>query len=74
MEYFPPPGIGIEIRMDPHYFELLDPDLDPGKKLPTKLKKEFSCVGCLRAEGFFCSLGVLCRGLEISKLQFLIKK
>jgi hypothetical protein len=28
----------------------------------------------LRAEGFFCSLGVLYGGLGISKLQFLIKK
>jgi hypothetical protein len=28
----------------------------------------------LRAEGFFCSLDVLYRGLGISKLQFLIKK
>jgi hypothetical protein len=28
----------------------------------------------LRAEGFSCSLGVLYGGLEISKLQFLIKK
>jgi hypothetical protein len=27
----------------------------------------------LRAEGFSCSLGVLYGGLEISKLQFLIK-
>ncbi len=28
----------------------------------------------MRAEGFFCSLGVLYGGLGISKLQFLIKK
>jgi hypothetical protein len=28
----------------------------------------------LRAEGFSCSLDVLYRGLEISTLQFLIKK
>jgi hypothetical protein len=28
----------------------------------------------LRADGFSCSLGVLYRGLGISKLQFLIKK
>ncbi len=39
---------------------------------------EFSCLstGCslLRAEGFSCSLGVLCGGLGLSKLQFLIKK
>jgi hypothetical protein len=28
----------------------------------------------LRAEGFFCSLGVLYGGLGIGKLQFLIKK
>ncbi len=36
----------------------------------------FSCTGCslLRAEGFFCNLGVLYGGLGISKLQFLIKK
>jgi hypothetical protein len=36
----------------------------------------FFSTGCslLRAEGFSCSLGVLYRGLEISKLQFLIKK
>jgi hypothetical protein len=36
----------------------------------------FLCTGCslLRAEGFFCSLGVLYGGLGISKLQFLIKK
>jgi hypothetical protein len=36
----------------------------------------FLSTGCsfLRAEGFSCSLGVLCGGLGISKLQFLIKK
>jgi hypothetical protein len=36
----------------------------------------FLSTGCslLRAEGFFCSLGVLYVGLGISKLQFLIKK
>jgi hypothetical protein len=36
----------------------------------------FLKTGCslLRAEGFSCSLGVLCGGLGISKLQFLIKK
>ncbi len=36
----------------------------------------FLSTGCylLRAEGFFCSLGVLSRGVGISKLQFLIKK
>jgi hypothetical protein len=36
----------------------------------------FLSTGCsrLRAEGFSCSLGVLYRGLGISKLQFLIKK
>jgi hypothetical protein len=36
----------------------------------------FSIAGCflLRFEGFFCSIGVLYRGLGISKLQFLIKK
>jgi hypothetical protein len=28
----------------------------------------------LRTEGFSCSLGILYRGLRISKLQFLIKK
>jgi hypothetical protein len=31
-------------------------------------------TGCLRAEGFSCSLGVLYGGLGISKLQILIKK
>jgi hypothetical protein len=36
----------------------------------------FLSTGCslLRAEGFSCSLSVLYGGLEISKLQFLIKK
>jgi hypothetical protein len=36
----------------------------------------FWSAGCsvLRAEGFSCSLGVLCVGLGISKLQFLTKK
>ncbi len=36
----------------------------------------FCSVGCflLRAEGLTCSLDVLCGGLRISKLQFLIKK
>jgi len=36
----------------------------------------FLSTGCslLRAEGFFCSLGVLYGGLGKSKLQFLIKK
>jgi hypothetical protein len=36
----------------------------------------FLSTGCslLRAEGFSCSLAVLYGGLEISKLQFLIKK
>jgi hypothetical protein len=36
----------------------------------------FLSTGCslLRAEGFSCSLGVLYKGLGISKLQFLIKK
>ncbi len=36
----------------------------------------FWSAGCsfLRAEDFFCSLGVLYGGLGISKLQFLIKK
>jgi hypothetical protein len=36
----------------------------------------FLSTGCslLRAEGFSCSLGVLCGGPGISKLQFLIKK
>jgi hypothetical protein len=35
-----------------------------------------STTGCslLRAEGFSCRLGVLYRGLGISKLQFLIKE
>ncbi len=57
-------------------------DLDPGgQKLHTKIEKRhrivmFWSAGCslLRAEGFFCSLGVLYGGLGISKLQFLIKK
>jgi hypothetical protein len=49
-------------------------DLDPGgKKLPTKTEKSTGC-SLLRAEGFYCSLGVLYGGLGISKLQFLIKK
>jgi hypothetical protein len=68
--------------MDPHYFEFLDPDPDPGgQKWPTKIEKNstnfmFLSTGCslLRAEGFSCSLGVLYGGLGISKLQFLIKK
>ncbi len=36
----------------------------------------FRSAGCslLRAEGFFCSLGVLYGGLGIGKLQILIKK
>jgi hypothetical protein len=36
----------------------------------------FLSTGCslLRAEGFFCNLGVLYGGLGISKLQFVIKK
>jgi hypothetical protein len=36
----------------------------------------FLSTGCslLRPEGFSCSLGVLCGGLGISKLRFLIKK
>ncbi len=36
----------------------------------------FLSTGCslTRAEGFSCSLGVLYGGLEINKLQFLIKK
>jgi hypothetical protein len=65
--------------MDPHYFELLDPD-PGGQKWPTKIEKvqnfHVSSTGCslLRAEGFSCSLGVLYGGLGISKLQFLIKK
>jgi hypothetical protein len=35
----------------------------------------FRSAGCslLRAEGFSCNLGVLYRGLGISKWQFLIK-
>jgi hypothetical protein len=35
----------------------------------------FGSAGCslLRAEGFFCSLDVLKRGLEMSSLKFLIK-
>ncbi len=36
----------------------------------------FLSTGCslLRAEGLYCSLGVLYGGVGISKLQFLIKK
>jgi len=36
----------------------------------------FSIAGCflLRFEGFFCSIGVLYRGLGISKLKFLKEK
>ncbi len=48
-------------------------------KWPIKREKntEFSwsaACSLFRAEGFFCSLGVLYGGLGISKLQFLIKK
>jgi hypothetical protein len=56
---------------------------DPGgANMTRKKRKKVSkfyvlCIaGCslLRDEGFSCSLGVLYRGLGISKLQFLIKK
>jgi hypothetical protein len=67
---------------------LLNPDLqnadldpDPGRqKLPTKTEKskDLSCFAVLevlflRAQGFFCSLGVLYGCLGISKLHFFIK-
>jgi hypothetical protein len=48
-------------------------DPDPGgQKLPTKVeKKEISCFRCwmslLRAEDFFCNLGVLYGGIGIGK-------
>jgi hypothetical protein len=69
--------IRIRIRI-----QIADPDPDPGgQNWPKKIKKRnrifiFWSAGCslLRAEGFSCSLGVLYVGLEISKLQFLIKK
>jgi hypothetical protein len=55
--------------------------IQEGKNDPQKYKKikRFSCfevldVLFLRAEGFFCVLDVLYRGLGIGKLQFLIKK
>jgi hypothetical protein len=47
------------------------------KKRKKKVKKfhVLNCwMFCLRAESFSCSLGVLYRGLGISKLEFLIKK
>ncbi len=54
------------------------PDPDPeGQKWLTRLINFIFCsAGCslLRAEGFSCSLDVLYGSLEISKLQFLIKK
>ncbi len=54
--------------------------LDPGgRKLPTKIEKKlkspfFKCwmFSILRAEDFSCSFAVLCGGLGISYLQFLI--
>jgi hypothetical protein len=43
-----------------------------------KKVKNFYVLKCwmffLRAEGFSCSLCVLCGGLEMTKLQFLSKK
>jgi hypothetical protein len=74
--------------MDPHKFELLDPDPHSNcgsgsrrAKMAHKNRKKsgifmFLSSGCslLRAEGFCCSLGVHYGGLGISKLQFLIKK
>jgi hypothetical protein len=50
--------------------------IQEGKNDPKKLgKREDSSAGCslLRAEGFSCGLDVLCGGLVISKLEFLIK-
>ncbi len=49
--------------------------IQEGKKTENRIFMFWS-AGCslLRAEGFFCSLGVLYGGLGISKLQFLIKK
>jgi hypothetical protein len=73
--------IHIRIRMDPHLFELLDPDqhLNCGSgsrraKMTHKNRKKSRIFMFLRAEGFSCSLSVLYGGLGISKLQFLIKK
>jgi hypothetical protein len=74
--------------MDPHLFELLDPDPHSNSgsgsrraKMTHKNRKKsrifmFFSSGCslLRADGFSCSLGVFYGGLGISKLQFLIKK
>ncbi len=67
---------------DPHLFELVDSDPDPGgQKWPTNIEKskEFSCfkvldVLFLRAAGFSCSLCVFYGGLGITKLQFFIQK
>ncbi len=58
------------------------PDPDPGGlKWTSKKEKKFinfivwsAWCSLLRAESFSCSLDVLYGGLEISKLQFLIKK
>ncbi len=52
--------------------QIADPDTG-GQKWPTKIEKSAGC-SLLRAEGFFCSLGVLYGSPGISKLQFLIKK
>ncbi len=67
--------------MDPHLFELLDPDPEPHSnsgsgsrrtKMTHKNRKKsrifmFLSTGCslLKAEGFSCSLGVLYVGLGI---------
>ncbi len=58
----------ILIRID---FGVLDPD-PGGQKLPTKKGKRKKCFGCslFKAEGFYCSLDVLCVGL----LGYLILK
>ncbi len=62
--------------------ENADPYPDQGgQTLPTKIEKSdknfmFWSAGCafLRAEGFSCSLDILCLCLGIRKLQFLKKK
>jgi hypothetical protein len=75
--------IRIQIRMDPHLFELPDSDLHSKcgsgfrrAKMTQKTKKvtKFHVLKSLEAEGFSCSWGILYEGLGISKLQFLINK
>ncbi len=67
--------------LDPIRIRIRNPNTDPDpgvQKWPTKKKliHFFWSAGCslLRAECFSCSLDVLYGSLEISKLQFLIKK